>query len=230
MAKASRDFIITAWRMQKRKVNERKQSRKARSMHTRAKYSNLIALVVKRQPELLPQARGRLLGAKKATKREMARLRPGVSLHGAGEALRAYIEEHRASSAAELEELKQTARCDPSEHISTSSCPQTQSEFCKWIDQNGTRWKEAVQSAGNGGRRQANTRCANPGRQAPARPKSELKWRALLSHGFFALVLPGGGRITLFAVSCGGRQAGMLLMEVPGRGFRLGANAVLHRC
>ena len=233
VAKASRDSIIRMWRTQKCKVEESKQSQKVRSKRLRARHTNLFSLAVKRKPSLLPQARGRLFGAKKpANKRQMARLRAGVTLKNHSEALRAFVDEHRESLAAELEEVKEAARRSATELSFNSSCPATQSDFCKWISQNETRWKEAVQRARNGARKQVNVRLtpeagsqrAAPGRLAPARPRSELKWRTLLSNGFFALALKDVGRITLFAVSCGGRQACMLVTEVVGRGFRLAAS------
>lgn len=218
VAKASRDSFVRQWRTFARASGTVSKSESvAKAANRKLRYANAVSVAYEANPNLFPQAVGKLHWETRTLRqqRRRRRLRTGRP-SGSTTDFQSVMEEHGDEYRAEAKRRRVLARKTQAQAATSQvSWPTSNAAWVQWLDEHEDTWQEAIRAVKAGVRTAVNQRIVphadvpqkDPSVRLQPRDKDVLlSWAGKLADGWHALSVEGW-RIVIFAVRTAGRVA-----------------------
>ena len=212
VAKASRDSFVRQWRTSVRVSGTGSMPVASKAVQRKYRFANAVSVAFEANPDLFPQAVGKLHWESRSVKRQR-RMRTGRP-SGSTSKLEAVMQEHGDEYRAEARRRRGLARRTQAT-ASPVSWPTSNPAWVQWLDAHEDIWEDAIRAAKAGVRNAVNQRIVphadvpqkDPRVRLQPRPKDGLpSWADKVADGWHALSLEGW-RAVIFAVRTAGRLA-----------------------
>ncbi len=153
VAAASRNSILKRWRIFSRQLRDKAGlTKQARKKERQSRFANIRALAIRRQPELFPQARGRMRWERGVSGEEAKSIKSAAAEH----ALTEYVHRHREALEAELVSLR---RANPERAVASDHVwPATKAAWLPWLEEHEEHFAVLMRACRGGLRRRHNER------------------------------------------------------------------------